>query len=131
MRHLLTAEQQLWVQMSGPDRRHAVGVAKRVAAELGSDASRAVMAAALLHDVGKIDSGLGTWARVLATVVDRREGDGRFARYRRHDAIGAQLLRDAGSDTVTWTWAAEHHMPPQRWTIDPGLAAALKAADDD
>ena len=46
--------------MSDPDRRHAVDVAKNVPEHL--------RVAALLHDVGKVESGLGTFARV--DVVD-------------------------------------------------------------
>jgi hypothetical protein len=95
------------------------------------------LAAALLHDVGKIDSGLGTLARVPATLVglaarDRvAAGDGRTARYLRHDAIGATLLVEAGAHPLTIAWAAEHHLPPSRWTVPSEWALALKAADDD
>jgi hypothetical protein len=95
-------ERALWARMSGPDRRHAVGVARRVVAALGpARAERPVVAAALLHDAGKVDSGLGTFARVVATVFVRQgaNGDGRLARYRRHDAIGAALLAAAGAPT--------------------------------
>ena len=62
---LLEGEQALWARMSGPDRRHAVGVA-RDTVQLLQPASppRDVVAAALLHDVGKVESGLGTFARV-------------------------------------------------------------------
>lgn len=128
---LLPGELTLWRQMSNPDRRHAIGVARDVVTILGADTERAVVAAALLHDVGKIDSGLGTLARVPATVINRRTGNGRFARYRRHDEIGAELLAVAGSRATTVAWAREHHLPPHRWTIDPRVAAALKQADDD
>ncbi len=33
--HLLPGEQALWQRMSGPDRRHAIGVARRTVADLG------------------------------------------------------------------------------------------------
>ena len=126
--------------MSGPDRRHAVGVARRVVAALfaAGDAppERPVIAAALLHDVGKVDAGLGTFGRAVATLaspVVRRSGSGdsRLARYGRHDAIGASLLEAAGADPLTVTWAREHHLPPARWTLPAPIATALKAADDD
>ena len=147
-------ELALWRCMSGPDRRHAVGVARRTLAELPS-AERAVVAAALLHDVGKVEAGLGPVGRVLATLAGPllgRRGDGdegesggsggrggsgpggglaRLARYRRHDAIGASLLAAAGADPVTVAWAREHHLPPERWTLPSPVARALKAADDD
>ncbi|MCU1376362.1 MAG: hypothetical protein JWO68_3648 [Actinomycetia bacterium] len=133
--HLLAGEQELWARMSGADRRHAAGVARRVVADLGATASRPVVAAALLHDSGKVASGLGTFARVGATLVGAAVGrdrpGGRVGRYLRHPQLGAALLAEAGSDPLTVAWAAEHHLPPVGWTLPPELARALSAADDD
>jgi hypothetical protein len=128
---LLPGEVELWARMSDPDRRHAVGVARDLVARLDGDAARPVVAAALLHDVGKIVSGLGTFARVAATLVPPARARGRIADYRRHPEHGARLLGDAGSDSFTITWTAEHHLPPDRWSLPAHLTAALKAADDD
>lgn len=135
---LTDRETELWRRMSVADRRHAIGVARRVEQALGPAATRPVLAAALLHDVGKIDAGLGTSARVGAIVwagVRGRDaaatGEGRVARYLRHDAIGARLLHEAGSYPLTSAWAGEHHVPPARWTLPRPIADALKAADDD
>lgn len=129
--------------MSGPDRRHAVGVARRVdeAADAGA---RDVLAAALLHDVGKVTSGLGTMARVPATLVGaaggrrraaawsaRRGVLGRVGRYLRHDLEGAALLRDAGAPALAVAWAREHHLPSARWTVPAETGRVLKEADDD
>jgi hypothetical protein len=136
----LPGEVALWARMSGPDRRHAVGVAHRTASALGGDgaAGRPVLAAALLHDVGKIDAGLGTGGRVAATLVAMAAGrarlagwSGRMGRYVRHDELGADLLAAAGSDALTVTWAREHHWAPADWTLPRAVAEALKAADDD
>lgn len=117
------------------DRRHATAVARRVCDALGAEATPAVLAAALLHDVGKIDSGFGVWRRAGATVWIQVRGlervGGRVAAYARHPEIGAALLREAGADPLTAAWAAEHHLAPERWTIPAGVGAALKAADDD
>ena len=130
-------ERQLWASMSGADRRHALDVARRVVAVLGSGATRPVLAAALLHDVGKIDAGLGTVGRVPATLAGlvARErvavGGGRVARYLRHDAIGAAMLAGAGADPLTVTWAREHHLPERAWTLPAEVGRVLKAADDD
>jgi hypothetical protein len=37
----------------------------------------------------------------------------------------------AGSDPLTVAWAEQHHLPDEEWTVEPELAAALSAADDD
>jgi hypothetical protein len=136
----LPGEVALWARMSGADRRHAAGVAHRVAAALGGEeaAGRPVLAAALLHDVGKIDARLGPFGRAGATLVAMAVGRDRAAswpgplgRYLTHDQRGAQLLEDAGSDPLTVAWAREHHLPPSEWTLPREIAEALKAADDD
>lgn len=142
--HLLDGERSLWVRLPGPDRRHALGVARRVGEHLGVAATRPVLAAALLHDVGKLDARLGTWGRVVATMAAKVAGRDaavlwssgagftrRVGLYLRHDELGADLLAMAGSDPLTVAWAREHHLPPERWSLDPTVAAALKVADDD
>jgi hypothetical protein len=141
---LLPGELALWRRMSGPDRRHAVGVAERVERALGHEATRPVVAAALLHDVGKIESGLGTYGRVVATLSAKVAGPEMASTWRKqrgvarkvglyvhHDQIGGDLLELAGSDPLTVAWTREHHRPEAEWTLDPSIAAALKAADDD
>lgn len=143
---LLPGEQELWRRMSGPDRRHAAGVARDTADLLGDPRpAREVMASALLHDVGKVESGLGTFSRVAVTVAavalgrDRLTGEpAGLPRWRRrvrdyllHDRLGASMLTTAGSDPLTVAWAGEHHLPPERWTVERRVADALKAADGD
>jgi putative nucleotidyltransferase with HDIG domain len=131
---LSEAELGLWRRMSKVDRRHAVGVAKRVEAALGERATPAVLAAALLHDVGKVVSGLGLPGRVVATVAGlagKRDLTPRVARYLRHAELGAELLEQAGSDPLTVAWARRHHLPPEQQTVPADIAAVLKAADDD
>jgi hypothetical protein len=130
LEQLTARERALWSRMSDPDRRHAVEVAQRL-----GDRPRPVLVAALLHDVGKIESGLGTFARVGATIAgavrSRDRWTGRIGAYLRHDEIGARLLRDAGSDDLVVAWAREHHLPAERWTVPLDIGEALKAADDD
>ncbi|TML57967.1 MAG: HD domain-containing protein [Actinobacteria bacterium] len=132
---LLAGERELWRRMSRTDRRHAAGVARRVERSLGPDATRPVLAAALLHDVGKTVSGLGTWGRVVATLVGAVRGrvrpGGAIGDYLRHADLGAALLAEAGSDPLTVAWAREHHLTRHEWTVDVRIAGALKAADDD
>lgn len=144
LEHLLEGEVEVWRRMSRVDRRHAAGVARRVEATLGPDATRPVLAAALLHDCGKVVSGLGTYGRVIATlsakVAGREQGavwtetsgfTRRVGLYLEHPRLGADLLGLAGSAPLTVAWAAEHHLPPDRWTVPLELGQALKAADDD
>lgn len=144
---LLSGERSIWCSLSGPDRRHSAEVARRVQRTLGDRAARPVIAAALLHDCGKLDSGLRTPGRVVATILAattvRTESDverwsqsasrwkRRIGIYRQHPQRGAALLVEAGSDPLTIAWAGEHHQPPARWTLDPELANALHEADDD
>ncbi len=139
--HLLAGEGVLWEQMSRADRKHSVAVARVVQEHLPADvAARPVLAAALLHDVGKIDAGLGTPGRVVATVAgrsraarwrDQRGLPGRIARYLHHDQIGAELLAAAGADELTVAWAAEHHRPEGAWTVPVAIGRVLRDADDD
>lgn len=141
---MLPGEIELWEQMFNADRRHAVGVARRVERALGNEATRAVLAAALLHDVGKTVAGLRTYGRVVATLsakvagydmaeawTETRGFTRRVGLYLQHPRLGADLLAMAGSDPFTVTWTREHHLDPSEWTLPDRLAATLKAADDD
>jgi hypothetical protein len=140
-------EYTLWARQPGHDRRHSAGVARRVEAALAggphADDSR-WLACALLHDIGKLASGLGIPARVLATLVDR-VADGawvseehrglrrRIALYLRHPDLGADMLNLAGGRPEVAHWAGAHH---DRARLDPTLlpapvVAALVAADND
>jgi len=95
---LLPSEIELWRRLSNVDRRHAVLVARRFL-DRRPAADRAEVAGSLLHDVGKIEAGLGTFGRVVATIVGPRTD--RFQAYHDHEAIGARLAAAAGSDAVT------------------------------
>jgi hypothetical protein len=139
---LLAPERELWFAMSEADRRHGVAVAKRVAAALGPQVTRPVVAAALLHDVGKTVSGLGTSGRVLATlaiaVAGRTRAESwnrglrrRIALYSRHPELGADLLAGAGSDPLPIAWAREDHRPEEAWSIPEDIARVLHAADQE
>jgi len=142
--HLTPGERAVWTQMSRVDRRHAAGVARRAARALGDRATTEVVAAALLHDAGKVVSRLGTFGRVMATLAAAcagreragpwSEGSGftrRVGLYLRHPELGADLLDEAGSAPLTVAWAREHHLPHDRWTVPVAVGRALKTADDD
>ena len=138
---LVPGEVDLWRRLSDSDRRHLVKVARDVVGVLGDD-ERPVVAAALLHDVGKLGCGLGTMGRVVATLAiaaTRREtleawfgGDGfrgRVGCYFCHPESGAVLLEAAGSDAFTVTWAREHQNPSGSWSVDNSVAEVLADAD--
>jgi predicted HD phosphohydrolase len=80
--------------------------------------TRDEIAGALLHDIGKLDSDLGTARRVVATVVGPRTA--RFRSYHDHERIGAEMLAGVGSATATIELVRGHGR----------AAAALLAADD-
>lgn len=140
---LSAGERALFRRMSNPDQRHAVEVARAVATEL-PDAGDEVLAAALLHDVGKVDSRLRTPGRVGATLFWAVAPDDladrwlaasgarrRLASYRRHPEIGERLLVEAGAAPLTAQWAGDHHRPAEKWRGDAAIGAVLKRCDDD
>jgi len=117
MTWLTPAEAELWSRMAAQDQRHSVDVARRFAARR-PHASRAEMAGALLHDTGKRQAGLGTFGRVVATIVGPRTN--RFRDYHEHERIGAEWAVLAGADTAT----------VELIRGDGPAAADLRAADD-
>jgi hypothetical protein len=151
-RHLLPGEEELWARLSPADQRHSLQVARDVERRL-PQADRPVVAAAVLHDVGKLVCGYGTYARVFATLFwalvpgpfrsrfafGWAAGNGlgrsgvfrKLGEYRIHPELGRDLLDVAGSDGFTVAWAAEHHAPIEKWTVDPNLGHVLKECDDD
>jgi hypothetical protein len=143
---LLPDEVALWSRMSRADRRHAAAVARRVQVALREEATRPVLAAALLHDVGKIEAGFGAYRRTVATlsaIAIRHDPEvirawtrttgftRRVGLYLQHPKLGGDLLGMAGSDPLTEAWARQHHLPESEWTVPLALGRALKDADDD
>ena len=113
---LLEGELQLWRRLSVADRRHAITVARRF--ESMGSWTRDEIAGALLHDIGKLDSDLGTARRVVATVVGPRTA--RFRSYHDHERIGVAMLAGVGSSPSTVELVGGRGR----------AAAALHAADD-
>jgi hypothetical protein len=115
----LNAEElALWFSMPPRDCRHSLQVHARFA-ELCPIASRDEHAAALLHDVGKISSGLGWMLRVVATVVGSRGV--RFTEYHNHAVVGAQMLHGISTPRTIALVAEE---------VDDDVSRALYAADN-
>jgi hypothetical protein len=141
-------ELALWRRLPNHDRRYSIRVAKDVAARLvGTEYAGQTrwLAAALLHDVGKLDAGLGVVGRTVATAMGAAAGstrvDGwksasgfrrRVAWYRQHDERGAERIRAAGGRDEAARWALAHHHR-DRWpqsSVPLPVAEALEAADN-
>ncbi|HEY7135858.1 MAG TPA: HD domain-containing protein [Acidimicrobiia bacterium] len=146
---LTPAELGLWNRMPNQDRRHSVAVTRRVQAQLhaiGEGDDRRWLAASLLHDVGKVDAGLGVYGRVVATLaiaaagrdaadawVTKRGFTRRVGLYAQHPRLGADMIRVAGGTEEAAQWAAAHH-DPTAWddvAIPRPVVDVLVAADDD
>lgn len=117
---LSPAERALWEQMQNQDKRHSLEVAHRLESFLPEPPAHAI-AAALMHDVGKIESRLGTFGRVAATCVGSPTK--RFRAYHDHERIGADMLRAAASDPELIALVDET-------STDKVVAAALRRADN-
>jgi hypothetical protein len=115
--YMTPAEAHLWSRMMVQDRRHSIEVARRFL-ERRPEATREEMAGALLHDVGKLQAGLHTFGRVVATVVGPRTA--RFREYHEHESIGARMVAAIGADPVTVALVGG----------EGPAAADLRAADD-
>ena len=112
-------EMHLWTKSAREDQQHSLVVLKRLL-NIMPDAGKAAQAAALLHDIGKIESDLGTFLRVVATVVGPRTK--RFAKYHDHEQIGLKMLEEADSSPEIIALVSGNG--------DPKLVAILALADD-
>jgi len=135
---LLPGEFELWARQARYDRRHTLGVARRVERALGPESEPIWLAAALLHDVGKLQAHLGIPGRVAATLTMAVIGyervvswagvpgvRGRFGCYAAHGEIGAELVRASGGRDQVAVWAATHHRIKAK---DPGTGFGLPQA---
>ncbi len=136
--HLSPAEAELWMRLGPADQRHSIAVARATiarlfpAAEGGEQggAEVALVAGALLHDIGKLDTGLGVTGRVVATVWRAARGpaalvgQGAVARYLRHEQTGAEWCRARGSDPMVVALVGRTAAARVDW-----LAALIEADD--
>lgn len=131
-------ELALFQRMSWPGQRHGAAVARTLLR--GGHRERPLLAAALLHDVGKeVDGGVGLLPRVAVVLLEafwpavlpwlaRRRWGRPFRLHLEHPARGARLAEEAGAAPQTVEWIRRHHEPPGPG-MDP-LQAALWRADE-
>jgi hypothetical protein len=156
-RSLSDREAVLFTRMSNPDQRHAVAVALAVAGQLAEtettetetdhdmtrkEVEQAVIAASLLHDVGKTAAGMRTYGRVIATLSgaiggrdyaehwqDTKGITRRVGLYLRYPELGGEMLEVSASHPWVIAWAREHHNPEDQWTVPVELGRLMAAAD--
>ena len=109
----------LWQKLPIHDQAHSIVVWRRYL-QLRPSALRAEEVAVLLHDIGKVKSGLGIHARVCATILGPRTK--RWRMYSEHEAIGAAMLNSLNVDPIIVAIVlGEGH---------PDIQDALRKADD-
>lgn len=119
------------------DQRHSYRVMRTLRG--AGDDEPALLAAALLHDVGKTRLHIRLWERVLGTLGERffpqkvrAWGSGRASGWRRpfairvqHAAWGAELAEAAGCSPLALR-LIRHHQDKELDRLDPDLARLLR-----
>jgi hypothetical protein len=141
---LSPAQSELFCRFQKTDQWHAYRVLQTLVASGQSQPD--LLAAALLHDIGKTRVNLSVWDRILIVVIDRimpeqsnRWGQGDVQSWKRpfvvrqnHAQWGADLARAAGSSTLTIDLIRRHQdpLPDEAATADNDLLRLLQRADD-
>lgn len=127
---LSETEAAVFWEQSPPDLEHAL---RSMEAVLDQRPGRRDLArAALLHDIGKRHSSLGTIGRSIATAASllRIPLRGRFRRYLDHTEAGARELEQLGCEALVVAFARYHHSPtPPEFDGDDW--SVLLGADDE
>ena len=129
MRILTLEARRLFRRQAVQDQRHALAVYRML--RRSGHADPRLLAAALLHDVGKADARLPAWQRAVIVLLDRfaprildrlgqREPQGRpwslperwrrpFVVYARHPQVGARWAREVGCSPLIVALIRRHH----------------------
>jgi hypothetical protein len=142
-RYLSPPLQRLFDRLAVADQRHSLDVLDALQEKGYND--RDLLAAALLHDVGKVGVNLYLWQRVVIVLLqatwpalldDLAWGDPanwRYAFYlqREHPEIGARLAQEAGASPLTVELIRRHQVPLHQpsGSLEDKLLRALQEAD--
>jgi hypothetical protein len=143
--HLKSAQIILFRRMQPSEQVHSYQIFQRL--QTAGQVTPDLLAAALLHDVGKIQVPLSIFDRIVIVLGKRlfrraalRWAEGTPHGWRRpfvvaeqHAGWGADLASQAGATALTVELISHHHDRPIR-DLDPQteeLLAALQAADDE
>ena len=135
--------QELFRKMSVPDQRHSLNVMRTLRRAGHSEAD--LLAAALLHDVGKSAAPVHSWQRAIIVLGKRfapgllawlTHGEPRglrraFVIHRQHMEIGAQWAAQAGCSALTVSLIRRHQEALRRepQNEEERLLLALQQAD--
>ena len=139
---LTPAALTLFRSMAAQDQRHALEV-HRALCQAGHTNPH-LLAAALLHDIGKAAARLPAWQRAVIVLLNRfaprllaslgqGELDGwrrPFVVHARHPEIGARWAEEAGCSPLTVALIRRHQEQSPCQTEQDHLLAALQAADN-
>ncbi len=146
-RHLSECEYAAFARLGRSEQLHSLQVLRAVQ-RARPDAPPCLLAAALLHDIGKTRYRMALWQKTVAVLLEallpglaRRlaESDSRgplrmpFRARRRHPAWSGEILRGCESAEAV-IWLAEHHQDDaetRRGHVWHGLLKTLQAADAD
>jgi predicted HD phosphohydrolase len=141
--HILTPEAQaLFGRQAIQDQRHALAVYR--ALQQGGYTNPHLLAAALLHDVGKAATRLAPYHRAIVVLLGRfaprllaRLGQGRarwwnrpFVAHAQHPETGARWAQEANCSLLAVALIRRHEEEPTNSTTEEDqFRAALQAAD--
>ncbi len=145
-REVLTAKQMGLFQIMHPsDKAHALQVLRRLRAR--GEENPDLLAAALLHDIGKIRYPMSAWDRAIVVLGQalfparaKTWGQGKARGWRRpfvsaeqHAYWGARMAAESGVSTLTVHLIWRHHEPHSTIPETPEdlLLRTLQAADED